>query len=227
MSNSLPLLRCSTAWLGLGAGECAGAPPARMTAAGDTDSPERRAGVNAALLRRMAGGDRDALGELYDQLSRPLYSTARHILNDAAEAEDVVHDVFVALWENAGSFDARKGSAFSWAVTLTRNRSIDRLRLRSNRARLLFDSAPDDLGYGSGGGGAGGDHHAELGERADAVRTALAGLPPEQQRALEMAFFSGLTQQEIAERLQEPIGTVKARIRRGLIRLRDALARRL
>jgi RNA polymerase sigma-70 factor, ECF subfamily len=200
---------------------------ARMTPSRDTDSPELRASVNAALVRRMAGGDRDALAELYDRLSRPLYATARHILNDAAEAQDVVHDVFVALWENAGSFDSGRGAAFSWAVTLTRNRAIDRLRTRANRARLLGNSFPDDLGYGSDTLHLAGDSRAELGERAQAVRTAMAGLPEEQQRALELAFFSGLTQKEIAVRLKEPIGTVKARIRRGLIKLRDTLASRL
>jgi RNA polymerase sigma-70 factor, ECF subfamily len=198
-----------------------------MTPSGDTDSHEMRASVNAALLCRMAGGDRDALAELYDRLSGPLYATARHILNDAAEAQDVVHDVFLALWENAASFDSGRGAAFSWAVTLTRNRAIDRLRTRANRARLLGSSVPDDLGYGSGSDLLAGDSRAELGERAVAVRSAMAGLPQEQQRALEMAFFSGLTQKEIAERLREPIGTVKARIRRGLIRLRDVLAGRL
>lgn len=199
----------------------------QMTPASDTVSPEERARANAALIRRMAGGDRDALAELYDKLSRPLFATARHILNDAAEAQDVVHDVFVALWENAGSFDSGKGAAFSWAVTLTRNRAIDRLRSRANRARLLGSSVPNDLGYEGDAGLIGGGEKAELGDRAAAVRTALAGLPSEQQKALELAFFSGLTQKEIAEKLSEPIGTVKARIRRGLIKLRDALAHRL
>jgi RNA polymerase sigma-70 factor (ECF subfamily) len=199
----------------------------RMTPSGDTDSHEMRASVNAALIRRMAGGDRDALAELYDRLSKPLYATARHILNDAAEAQDVVHDVFLALWENAGAFDSGRGAAFSWAVTLTRNRAIDRLRTRANRARLLGNSAPDDLGYGLDAFPIAGDSRAELGERAEAVRKAMSGLPEEQQRALELAFFSGLTQKEIADRLKEPIGTVKARIRRGLIKLRDALAGRL
>jgi RNA polymerase sigma-70 factor (ECF subfamily) len=175
----------------------------------------------------MAGGDHDALAELYDKLSRPLYATARHILNDAAEAQDVVHDVFLALWENAASFDSGRGAAFSWAVTLTRNRSIDRLRSRANRARLLGKSVPGDLGYDEEAGFIGGDDKAELGDRAAAVRTAMADLPTEQQRALELAFFSGLTQKEIAEKLSEPIGTVKARIRRGLIKLRDSLAHRL
>jgi RNA polymerase sigma-70 factor (ECF subfamily) len=198
-----------------------------MTSDEETDLPAKRASANAALIRRMAGGDRDALAELYDNLSRPLYATARHILNDAAEAQDVVHDVFLTLWENAASFDSGRGAAFSWAVTLTRNRSIDRLRTRSNRARLLGNSIPDDLGYGSDTADIGGGERAELGDRAVAVRSALAELPAEQQRALELAFFSGLTQKEIAERLSEPIGTIKARIRRGLIKLRDTLAGRL
>jgi RNA polymerase sigma-70 factor (ECF subfamily) len=197
-----------------------------MTGTDDIESSEKRARANAALIRRMAGGDRDALAELYDNLSRPLYATARHILNDAAEAQDVVHDVFLSLWQNASSFDSGRGAAFSWAVTLTRNRSIDRLRTRANRARLLGNSIPDDLGYAESGED-GGIALADLGDRAVAVRSAMAELPSEQQRALELAFFSGLTQKEIAEKLSEPIGTIKARIRRGLIKLRDALANRL
>jgi RNA polymerase sigma-70 factor (ECF subfamily) len=192
-----------------------------MIPADDSETPESRAHANAALIRRMAGGDRNALAELYDKLSRPLYATARHILNDAAEAQDVVHDVFLALWENAATFDSGRGAAFSWAVTLTRNRAIDRLRSRANRARLLGDSVPEDLGYDAEAA------LAELGDRAAAVRAALAALPQEQKRALELAFFSGLTQKEIADQLSEPIGTVKARIRRGLLKLRDVLANRL
>jgi len=199
----------------------------RMTASGNIDLPEQRAKANTMLIRRMAGGDKDALAELYDNLSRPLYSTAKYILNDASEAQDVVHDVFLSLWKNAASFDSSRGAAFSWAVTLTRNRSIDRLRTRANRARLLGQSVPDDLGFGSAADAVGADDKVDLGDRAVAVRSALAELPKEQQRALELAFFSGLTQKEIAEKLSEPIGTVKARIRRGLLKLRDALANRL
>jgi RNA polymerase sigma-70 factor (ECF subfamily) len=198
-----------------------------MTPADESETPEARASANAALIRRMAGGDRDALAELYDKLSRPLYATARHILNDAAEAQDVVHDVFLSLWENAATFDSGRGAAFSWAVTLTRNRAIDRLRSRANRARLLGNSVPDDLGYDADAALVGGADLAELGDRAAAVRAALTGLPEEQRRALELAFFSGLTQKEIADQLSEPIGTVKARIRRGLLKLRDVLANRL
>ena len=227
MSLALPILPGSFVWLEPVAPWTGKKGLVLMMSAGDLDSNDSRARVNAELLRRMAGGDRDALAELYDHLSRPLYATARHILNDATEAQDVVHDVFLALWENAASFDCNRGAAFSWAVTLTRNRSIDRLRTRTNRARLLSISVPDDLGYGSNAGILGGDDWAELGERADAVRVAIDTLPPEQKNALALAFFSGLTQKEIAEKLSEPIGTVKARIRRGLIKLRDVLAHRI
>ncbi len=95
----------------------------------------------------MAGGEHDALAELYDRFSRPLYATALRILNDATEAQDVVHDVFITLWEKSSAFAVERGTAFSWAVTLTRNRSIDRLRSRRRRAELLEQSFPADLGY--------------------------------------------------------------------------------
>jgi RNA polymerase sigma-70 factor (ECF subfamily) len=227
MSLALPILSDPFAWLWPDVPRRGPEGLIPMTSAGDIESNDLRARANAELIRRMAGGDRDALAELYDRLSRPLYATARHILNDSSEAQDVVHDVFLALWENAASFDVGRGAAFSWAVTLTRNRSIDRLRTRTNRARLLDSSVPDDLGYGSDSAILGGDDRAELGERAQVVRTAMDSLPDEQKRALELAFFSGLTQKEIAEKLSEPIGTVKARIRRGLLKLRDVLAKRL
>jgi RNA polymerase sigma-70 factor (ECF subfamily) len=131
----------------------------------------------------------------------------------------------VTLWEKAGTFDATRGSAFSWAVTLVRNRAIDRVRMRRRRAELLADSAPSDLGYGEDS--ASGVESASRGDQASAVRAAVATLPLEQQKALELAFFGGLTQEEIARKLAEPLGTVKARIRRGLLKLRDSLAQRL
>ena len=227
MSFALPVSRSSFAWMECEVSPVRSEPSATMTRPEDTSSPEARAASNAALIRRMAGGDRDALAELYDSISRPLYATAVHILNDAAEAQDVVHDVFLALWSNASSFDSRRGAAFSWAVTLTRNRSIDRLRTRANRARILVSSFPGDLGYGEESIGAVGADRAELGERAAAVRSAIAGLPCDQRSALELAFFSGLTQKEISEKLGEPLGTIKARIRRGLTKLRDLLASQL
>jgi RNA polymerase sigma-70 factor (ECF subfamily) len=197
-----------------------------MSPAGEEIPPGERGAEDARLVRRMAGGERDALAELYGRFSRPLYATALRILNDATEAQDVVHDVFITLWEKSSAFAVEKGTAFSWAVTLTRNRAIDRLRSRRRRAELLEQSVPADLGYNEDGGAEAGET-AALRDQAHAVRAAVAALPADQKRALELAFFGGLTQQEVAEQLQEPLGTVKARIRRGLGKLRDVLAHRL
>jgi RNA polymerase sigma-70 factor (ECF subfamily) len=223
-SCSLPAF----AWTVSSGGENAGwVRPHRMSAPDRESSPEERGQEDARLVRRMAGGDAAAMAELYERFSRPLYATALHILRDGAEAQDIVHDVFIALWEKASVFAAERGSAFSWAVTLTRNRAIDRLRSRRRRAELLDEAVPSDLGYFESLAGADLDDPAARRDQAQAVRAAVAALPREQQHALELAFFGGLTQQEIASRLREPLGTVKARIRRGLGRLRDTLAPRL
>lgn len=184
--------------------------------------------ADAALVRQVAGGDRDALAKLYDRFSRPLYAVALRILHDATEAEDVVHDVFISVWQKAATFEPARCSALGWAIALTRNRAIDRLRTRRRRHELLDASAPADLGYEENATDAKtSSGELWLKEKATAVRRAVTELSTEQRQALELAFFSGLTQQEIAARLKEPLGTVKARIRRGLLKLRDLLADRL
>jgi len=206
----------------------AGAPqsaPEWMSAPVSSPSPEDRQRIDAQLLQRVAQRDRHALAELYDRFSGPLYGAALQIVRDPTEAQDVVHDTFVSLWEKAATFETTRGSAFAWAVTLTRNRAIDRVRMRRRRAELLEAAAPGDFGYDESGPGNSGDAAAR-GEEARAVRAAVAGLPAEQRRALELAFFGGLTQEEIARQLAAPLGTVKARIRRGLLKLRDTLAPR-
>jgi RNA polymerase sigma-70 factor, ECF subfamily len=202
-------------------------PNRRMMTGRENIPPDERATEDGRLLRRMAGGDREALGKLYDRFSRPLYATALQILNDASEAQDVTHDVFISLWEKSAVFEDERGTAFSWAVTLLRNRAIDRIRARTRRTRLLQEAAPADLGYEEESSIPAADDQAAFGDDAHAVRAAVATLPAEQRRALHLAFFKGLTQQEIADQLHEPLGTVKARIRRGLHKLRDTLARRL
>lgn len=201
-------------------------PRARMNAAGSVQPADDRQHEDAALLQRMARGDQSACAALYDRFSRPLYSLALRILDEPADAEDVVQDVFLALWEKAATFEAQRGSAFGWAVTLTRNRAIDKLRTRRRRSQLLADSFAGDLPGTSAPPAPDSLDNLAAQETSSAVRAALASLPAEQVRALELAFFSGLTQQEIAARLAEPLGTVKARIRRGLFKLRDALALR-
>lgn len=198
-----------------------------MTPDGTTSSDDRTI-RHAELLAAMAAGDRAALGRLYDELSRPLYALAVRVLSDATEAQDVVHDVFITLWEKSAAYDTGRGSVFSWAATLTRNRAIDRVRMRQRRAELLAETAghPEEPAPAAVAAGDSADA-LWLNERAGAVRSALAELAPEQKAAIELAFFGGLTQQEIAERLREPLGTIKARIRRGLLRLRDQLSARL
>lgn len=197
----------------------------RSNSGGDPVNSDHDSGrEDAMLVARMAAGDRTALASLYDRLSRPLFATASRILRDPKEAEDVVHDVFIALWEKADSYDPSRGSPFAWAVTLTRNRSIDRQRSRTRRADLLAQAPLEDLPVGRADEAPDSVARLDSSDRAVAVRRALAGLPGEQRSALDLAFFGGLTQQEIADRLKEPLGTIKARIRRGLLKLRDQLA---
>ena len=201
--------------------------PARMTdAATGQGGGADQSREQANLLAAMARGDKSALARLYDSLGRPLYSLALRITSDASEAQDIVQDVFLQLWQTASTYDTGRGSVFGWAATLTRNRAIDRVRMRTRRAKLLASSAAE-LQPASPAG----EHDSAAAlwvrEKAGVVRTALTQLAPEQQTAIELAFFSGLTQQQIAAQLQEPLGTVKARIRRGLLKLREILPARL
>src|SRR6266853_4050756 len=175
----------------------------------------------AQLLHRIAAQDRQALAEFYDQTAGPLFSFAVRILGDAAEAEEVIQDVFVQIWEKATTFDATLGSAFHWALSITRHRSIDRIRSRQRRARLI-----DDLQKAAGEADPPGPSAATDVLDSDDVakiRSALGGLPHDQRQAIELAFFGGKTHTEIARELGEPIGTIKARIRRGMLKLRDSL----
>lgn len=185
-----------------------------------------QAQIQAGLLSAMAQGDKSALGQLYDALAKPLYSLAYRVLNDGTEAQDVVHDVFVQIWQKAATYDASRGTVFSWAATLTRNRAIDRVRTRKRRAELLTEFAPDLQAESPE------SHHDSAAslwvrQKATTVRAALSQLAPDQQKAIELAFFSGCTQQQIAEKLNAPLGTIKARIRRGLFKLREILPAQL
>lgn len=222
------LLPCLSAGLvcAMEASHAAGRVQVRMTYPRSTPPPEEdRERVDAQLLMRVAGGDRDAFTEIYGRFSGPLYGTALRILQDAAEAQDVVHDGFLAIWNKASTYETSRGTAFSWALTMVRNRAIDRLRMRRRRQELLAEAPTADTEHLSTDAGPSGGDVAANQDEAQAVRAAVASLPMEQQRALELAFFSGLTQEQIATKLREPLGTVKARIRRGLIKLRSTLSR--
>jgi RNA polymerase sigma-70 factor (ECF subfamily) len=175
----------------------------------------------AQLLRRIAAQDRKALSEFYDQTAGTLFATAIRILGDAHEAEEVIQDAFLQIWGKAATFDVALGAPFYWALSITRNRAIDRLRARQRRVRLADElheaAAADAPPFASP------FHSALSAEDLATVRSAVNGLPGEQRQAIEMAFFGGLTHAEISEALHEPLGTIKARIRRGMLKLRESL----
>lgn len=172
-------------------------------------------------MRRIAAQDRDALAEFYDQTARPLFSIAVRMLGSSEEAEEVIQDVFVQIWTKAPTFDAAIGLPFHWALGILRNRCIDRLRARQRRARVIVNLG-EDQNLESLLEGTPAETSLPETELA-AIRAAVRSLPKDQQQAIELAFFKGLTHPQIAEALNEPLGTVKARIRRGLVRLREGL----
>jgi RNA polymerase sigma-70 factor (ECF subfamily) len=173
------------------------------------------------LMRRIATHDREALSQFYDHVARPLYGIAWQMLGNAEEAEEVIQDVFVQIWTKAEKFDEAKGEAFHWALTITRNRCIDQLRARQRRVRVIVDVYSDEDVEKAAVVEPTDQHLSE--QEVAAIRSALHTLPVDQRQAIEMAFFQGLTHLEIASSLGEPLGTVKARIRRGMLRLRETV----
>jgi RNA polymerase sigma-70 factor (ECF subfamily) len=173
------------------------------------------------LLRRIAARDRAAFAEFYDRHSTLMFSVAAKILNDSGEAEDVLQEVFVQIWEKAGRFDPNLGKASSWAAILVRNRAIDKIRASQRRTRLAEEAGLEQAVGAEVSDTANETVHGH--EQAKLIQSAIVELPVEQRRAIELAYFSGLTQNEISEKLREPLGTIKARIRRGLLKLRDQL----
>jgi RNA polymerase sigma-70 factor, ECF subfamily len=179
-------------------------------------------GAEVELLRRIGQGDRQSFAQLYDRFSSAVFSAAYRIVNNQQAAEDVLQEVFLQVWEKAALYDPARGKPLTWAVTLTRNKAIDRLRATQRRGRLR-DSLERDVGGSEPFDGRNSFDAVELKEKGKLVNEALHKLPDEQREALELAFFSGLTQSEIAEHLREPLGTIKARIRRGMLRLKSLL----
>ena len=176
---------------------------------------------DAQLIVKVAQGDHAAFGRLYDRFSTPLYSLALKMLANEAEAQDLLQEVFLSVWNKAGAFHADRGSAFAWIVSQMRNRAIDRIRSRRRRGELLEAHAPDLEPSGSATTSSA--DNCEVSERAREVRSAMGQLTDDQRQVLRLAYFEGLTQVEIAEELEEPLGTIKARAHRGLARLRSIL----
>lgn len=171
------------------------------------------------LLNAVARGEEQALAGIYDRYRLILFGLILRILHDRQEAEEVLQETFLQVWRRAADFDEARGRAFTWLVTIARSRALDRLRVLGSRARLAGEveahSSGADLGDAA--------EDAVRSEQATIVRQALAELPEEQRRALFLAYFEGLTQSEISTRLGEPLGTVKTRMRSGLMKLRELL----
>lgn len=171
------------------------------------------------LLRAVSRGDEQALAAIYDRYRLILFGLILRILHDRQEAEDVLQEAFVQVWRRAADFDESRGRAFTWLVTIARSRALDRLRSLGSRAKLADEVVAHSLYEEAGDAAA----DALKSERGTIVRRALAELPDEQRRTLLLAYFDGLTQTEIAARLGDPLGTVKTRMRSGLMKLRELL----
>ena len=179
--------------------------------------------LDQEMIARIGRRDQGAFSALYDRLSGPLYSLAMKMLGDPAEAQDALQEVFLQIWSRAGTYDPEQSSVFSWTVLLTRSRVIDRLRARGRRSRVVVTSTEDEPTVADASTVESAADTAEKNDEAARVRYVLNNLPSEQREAIEMAFFEHLSHHEIAARLGQPLGTVKARIRRGLLKLRERL----
>jgi RNA polymerase sigma-70 factor (ECF subfamily) len=176
--------------------------------------------LDRVAVARMARGDASAMADLYDRHARAIYSLALRMLADAAEAEDVVQDVFTQAWRQAGLYDPARAPVIGWLLVIARARTLDRLRARRSRVGLTSDG-PDPAELADVAPGQ--DVQAIAREQGSRVRAALAALTAAQREAIELAYYKGLSQSDIAARLEQPLGTIKTRIRSGLLRLREIL----
>jgi RNA polymerase sigma-70 factor (ECF subfamily) len=175
---------------------------------------------DAALMERLIQREPRALEILYDRYSRAVYSLALRIAQQAASAEEIVQDVFLLLWRNAQLYQPSRGPLEPWLFTLARNRALDHLRLRREKQRRREDTLELQPAAVAGPSP---EYVMDRQRRAERVRALMTSLPEPQRRAIELAFFEGMTHSEISKALREPLGTVKSWIRSGLLRLREAL----
>lgn len=174
----------------------------------------------ARLIIQVARGDREAFGRFYDRYASLVFTFALRLLRVRSEAEDLLQEVFLQAWRQAATFNPERGSPEAWVITITRSRAIDKLRSMRRREKEV----PSGERMDATGAGGRVESGAARSEARVAVQDALAGLPEAQRQVLELAYFDGLTQSEIAARLGEPLGTVKTRMRAGLERLRALMA---
>jgi RNA polymerase sigma-70 factor (ECF subfamily) len=172
------------------------------------------------LIKAMAGGDREAFARFYDRYAPLVFPFVLRIVRDRADAADVLQDVFWEAWRSAGAYDPARGTAEAWIITRARTRAIDRVRAVRRRGETFV--APVDEATAGAPTPPGGDASTQAEER-QLVANVLSQLPDAQREVIELAYYAGLTQTEIAERLKQPLGTVKTRIRLALARLREVV----
>jgi RNA polymerase sigma factor (sigma-70 family) len=174
--------------------------------------------TDEALISLVASSDDGALAELYDRFGRVAYGLALRILRDEALAQDAVQEAFLALWHSADRFLAERAKASTWILTLVHRRSVDLVRREDRRRGEPLERAPEAATTSTA------EDEVALGFQRRVVQEALRRLPAEQREALELGYYGGLTQSELAERLGQPLGTIKSRMFAGLTQLRDLLA---
>ena len=188
-------------------------------------APRPSTPADSDLVATAARGDEHGLGQLYDRYGAVLYAVAYRIVGQRADAEEVVLEAFAQAWREAPRFEAGRGSVAGWLTMIARSRALDLIRARSRRERITATAAADrpETPPAMGAFRADPASAVEHDERRQQVRQALDTLSPPQRQAIELAYFEGLSQTEIAERLEEPLGTVKTRVRLGMQKLRECL----
>jgi RNA polymerase sigma-70 factor, ECF subfamily len=181
--------------------------------------------VDLTLLKRVVARDQAALAELYDLHNRLLFGVTLRILRNRPDAEEVLQEVFVRVWTRADTYDERLGSPAAWLTRMARNRAIDRLRAKRSRGDIDVPGVDtsQDREARQPANTPSPEALAQEAETGGALRNALVALPPEQRLLIEAAFFDGYTHQELADRFGLPLGTVKTRIRSGIIAMRERL----
>lgn len=217
MDLSQEIWLCDDVEFALAPSRLAGYIGARIGARQALSEPTTQLPDERVLLRAVAAQDAEAFRQLYERHRGLLFALALKILGNRTDAEDVLQETFVQVWKTAKNFDERRANAQGWLIMLTRSRAIDRLRARATRARItgtLDDPVSDPSPVAE---------QVAAGETRQVIRQALVALPAEQRGPIELAYFNGLTQTEIAAHLGEPLGTIKTRIRTGMLRLREQL----
>ncbi len=195
-------------------------PSATYLSTGPTAAPP---GDDNALVRRMAAGDESALGLLYDRWSPLLHSVARRIVTDPDDAEEVVEEAFWQAWRQAGRYEAGRGGVSTWLTMIVRSRALDRVRARGRIREERWAELPEPSPGESESVPVAPDASAEQDEQRRLIAAAVAQLPAEQRETVELAYFRGLSQSEIAAALGQPLGTIKTRARLALQKLRESL----